>query len=194
MTPPNPAPFQQLNLTRISPYSRNEKIRRALWNLVRATLFRPSPRRLYGWRNLLLRTFGATIAPNAVVEPTVRVFHPWLLTLGDWSHLGPGVNVYNLGPITVGDHTVVSQNAFLCAGTHDYTRPNLPLLRPTIRIGNGVWVAMEAFVCPGVTVGDNAVVGARAVVTKDVAPGTVVAGNPARVVKERRMESGDGAR
>lgn len=184
---PAPVPFQQLQVTRSSPYSRSEIIRRLAWNLTRVVLFRPSPRHLFRWRNLVLRWFGARIGPNTRIEPTVRIFHPWLLTIGDWTHIGAGVNLYNLGPLFIGDHSVISQNALLCAGTHDYTHPNLPLLRPPIKIGSGVWIAVDAFIGPGITVGDNAVVGARAVVTKDVPPGMVVAGNPARVIKERPM-------
>ena len=185
--PDPPVPFQQLQVTRASPYSRNEKIRRVVWNLARAVLFRPSPKRCFRWRNVVLRWFGARIGPNTFIEPTVRIFHPWLLTIGDWTHIGGGANLYSLGPISIGDHSVVSQDAFLCAGTHDYTHPNLPLLRPPVAIGSGVWVAVEAFIAPGVTVGDNSVVGARAVVGKDVPPGVVVAGNPARVIKQRPM-------
>lgn len=117
--------------------------------------------------------------------------HPWLLKVGAYSCLGDGVNVYNLGPVSIGEHTVVSQNVHICAGTHDYTRPALPLLRLPITIGSGVWVCADAFVGPGVTIGDNSVVGARAVVTKDVPPAVVVAGNPARVVRARPWTGGD---
>ena len=183
------APFQRLDLTRSMPYTAGEYARRFAWAAVRALLFRPTPKKLFRFRNRLLRGFGARIGPNAVVDQTARVFHPWLLEVGDWSHVAAGVNVYNLGPVSIGAHTVVSQGVFLCAGTHDYTRPDLPLVRPPIKIGSGVWIAAEAFVGPNVTVGDNAVVGARAVVSKDVPPGMVVAGNPARVVKAREMQS-----
>ncbi|MEE9211386.1 MAG: hypothetical protein V3U29_01905, partial [Phycisphaeraceae bacterium] len=86
-------------------------------------------------------------------------------------------------------HSVVSQDAHLCAGTHDYTQPHLPLQRPPINIGNGVWVCADAFIGPGVTIGDNSVVAARAVVTKDVPPGVVVGGNPAQVITHRPMGS-----
>jgi len=186
--PAAPVPFQQLQSTRASPYSRDEKIRRAVWLIVRATLFRPSPKRLFRWRNMLLRRFGATVGRNTLIEPTARVIHPWLLHVGDWTHIAGGVNLYNLGKISIGDHSVVSQDAFVCAGTHDYAQPHLPLLRPSITIGSGVWVAAEAFIGPGVTVGDNSVVGARAVVARDVPPGVVVAGNPARVIRPRPMK------
>jgi putative colanic acid biosynthesis acetyltransferase WcaF len=185
-----PAPFQRCDLTRSSPYSPGERIRRLAWNFARATLFRWTPKHLFRLRNMLLRAFGARVGPNTVVESSARIFHPWLLEVGDWSHVGAEVNVYNLGPVSIGDHTVLSQGVYLCAGTHDYTRPDLPLLRPPIRIGHGVWIAAEAFIAPAVTVGDNAVVGARSVVTKDVPSGAVVAGNPARVIKQRPMTSG----
>ncbi len=84
---------------------------------------------------------------------------------------------------------MVSQRTHLCAGTHDYSLPDLPLRRPPIRIGSGGWICADAFIGPGVTVHDNSVVGARAVVTKDVPAGMVVAGNPARVVKTRLMRA-----
>jgi putative colanic acid biosynthesis acetyltransferase WcaF len=113
------------------------------------------------------------------------VVHPWLLALGQHTVLSDGVVVYNLGPVKIGEHTVVSQDVYLCAGTHDYTRVDLPLQRPPITIGSGVWVCAGAFIGPGVTIGDNAIVGARAVVMQDVPPATIVAGNPAKVIKER---------
>ena len=186
-----PAPFQRCDLTRTTPYSLGERLRRVAWAVARAILFRPTPKRLFRLRNALLRGFGARVGPNTVVESSVRIFHPWLLEIGDWSHVSAGVDLYNLGRVTIGDHTVLSQRVFVCAGTHDYTRAELPLLRPPIRIGHGVWIAAEAFVAPNVTIGDNAVVAARAVVTRDVPPGTVVAGNPARVIKQREMARGN---
>lgn len=187
--PPGGVPgiFQRLDQCQSFPYSKKEYARRAAWGLVRATLFRRSPRRAFRWRAALLRWFGATVGANVYIRPTCDVFHPWLLTTGDWVSLADGVAVYNLGPIRIGSHTTISQGAYLCAGSHDYARPDLPLVRPPITIGSGVWIAAQAFVGPGVTVGDNAVVGARAVVARDVPPGTVVAGNPARVIKARPM-------
>jgi putative colanic acid biosynthesis acetyltransferase WcaF len=182
-----PRIFQRLDTTAPFPYSVSEYARRFAWEWVQRTLIRLSFRKAHGWRRFWLRLFGARLASTAATKPTTIVRHPWLLTMGEHSVLAEGVNVYNLGPVTIGDHTVVSQDAYLCAGTHDYTQPNLPLLRPPITIGSGVWVCAGAFIGPGVTIGDNAIVGARAVVMKNVPPGVIVAGNPAEVVRERPM-------
>lgn len=197
--PPEPAAasaaarpiFQRLDRSAPSPYSRKEYAGRFTWEVVRLLLFRPSPRRAFRWRAMLLRWFGARIGKPLYVRPTCRVVYPWLLETGDWVQLGDDVVVYNLGPVRIGTHTTVSQGTYLCAGSHDYTQPDLPLTRPPITLGNGVWVAAQAFIGPGVTVGDNSVVGARAVVTRDVPPGVVVGGNPARVIKPRPMKSAE---
>ena len=106
----------------------------------------------------------------------------------DCSCIGDNVHVYNLGPISLGAHTTVSQNCHLCAGTHDYKDPAMPLVRASIRIGRGCWVCADAFIGPGVCIGDNTIVGARAVVMKSVGPDVIVAGNPARTVCQRPME------
>lgn len=186
--PTDPSPvFQRLDRVSAYPYSRGEYLRRFLWNVVQLLFIRMSPGRAMGWRRFWLKTFGAKVGKLSGTRPTTRIVHPWLLTLNDYAMLGDNVTVYNLGPVEVGAHSVVSQNTHLCAGTHDYTKPELPLLRSSITIGQGVWVCADAYVGPGVTIGDNAVVGARSVVTGDVEPGVVVAGNPAKVVKRRPM-------
>jgi putative colanic acid biosynthesis acetyltransferase WcaF len=179
--------FQRLDTVSPYPYPLKDYVRRALWEAVQATLIRLSPRRAHGWRAFWLRVFGADLARSCYLKNTTRVRHPWLLKVGRHSAIAEDVNLYNLGPITIGDHSVISQGAHLCAGTHDYTQPSLPLVRPPITIGSGVWVCAEAFIGPNVTVGDNAIVGARAVVMKDVPANMIVAGNPAEIVRERTM-------
>ncbi len=186
--PPDPPPskaFQTLDRTVSHPYTRSEYIRRYLWLAIQATFYRLPLPRAYAWRRFWLRLFGAKLGTAAAVHATTRILHPWLFELGNWSNLSSGVVVYNLGPVKIGNHTVISQDAYLCAGTHDYTMPTLPLLREPITIGDGVWIAAGAFVGPGVTIRNNSVVGARAVVMKDVESNVVVAGNPARVIKPR---------
>jgi putative colanic acid biosynthesis acetyltransferase WcaF len=183
--PDAPQVFHRLDQTASYPYSLSEYARRYAWGFVQRFLVRPSPGRAHGWRRFWLRRFGAALADTSGTKPTTRIWHPWLFSIGRHSVVAEGVEIYNLGPVSVGDHTVISQNAYLCAGTHDHTQPNLPLLRPPIRIGSGVWICAGAFIGPGVTIGDNAVVAACAVVVKDVPPGMIVGGNPAKVIKPR---------
>lgn len=179
---------QRLDQTDPFPYSRSEYIARFAWIILQSTLFRFSLPRAYRWRRMLLKMFRARIAAGAGVRRTARVVHPWLLEIGEHSIIGDHVNVYNLAMIRIGDHTVISQGTTLCGGTHDYRRGDLPLMRLPITIGNGVWIAAEAFISPDVVIGDNAVVGARAVVVKNVGPDAVVAGNPARLLRLRWQE------
>jgi putative colanic acid biosynthesis acetyltransferase WcaF len=170
-----------------SGYSKGEVARRLLWYAVQATLFRWSPRRLHGIRIGLLRLFGADIpAPGTTrIFPTATVHFPWKLALAPRSMIGPGVTVLNIAPITLGRGANVSQNCHLCSGTHDYNRWSMPLVAKPIVIGDNVWICADAFVGPGVTIGELCVVGARSVVVRDLPPRKVCVGNPCRPVKDR---------
>jgi len=140
---------------------------------------------MWGWRRVILRAMGAKIGENVHIYPSVDITIPWNLAIGDESALGARVIVYALGPVSIGNQTTVSQGAHLCAGTHDYREPNMPLVKSRIDIGNGVWVCADAFIGPDVKIGDSAIVGARAVVMKDVSTATIVVGNPAKAIGHR---------
>jgi putative colanic acid biosynthesis acetyltransferase WcaF len=169
----------------ISAWTLREKIARALWMIVRGSLFRWSWHDWYGWRRFLLRAFGARIGRQVVIRPSARVEIPWLLSVGDYSSIGDFAIVYNLGPIAIGRRVSISQYAHLCAGTHDFSRWSMPLLRPPIVVGDDVWIAAEAFVGPGVSIGEGAILGARACAFRDVPPWTINVGQPARVLRQR---------
>jgi len=169
------------------PYSRNEYLGRILW-LLAGPLFRFSPRPLFAWRRFILRCFGAKVGHGVHVYPSARIEIPWNLSIGAQASLGENVLVYSLGLVEIGPRTTVSHNAHLCAGSHDYRDPGLPLLRLPITIGADAWICAQSFVGPGVVIGDGAVVGACAVVMGPVEPWVVVAGNPARFVKQRVMK------
>jgi len=160
---------------------------RFLWVIVQATLWRLAWRRITFLRPAILRAFGADVAWRTQIAGSVKIYFPWWLSIGVDTAIGPGVTIYNLGGLSIGSRVVISHNAYVCGGTHDYTKPNYPLVRKTVIVGDDVWIATAAFVCPGVSIGKGAVVGACAVVTRDVTAWTVVAGNPARAIKTRAM-------
>lgn len=175
-------------------FSRREKIGRLLWSVVQATAFRWSFRRADGWRATLLRWFGATIGDGCLIRGSIRVEVPWNLTLGARCSIGEGAILYCLGPVTVGDRTMISQYAHVCAGTHDHTRSDYPLYRVPIRIGSDVWLCADTYVAPGAVVGDGVMVGARGVVVKDLPPWTTCVGMPARPIGPRtyrNLETGE---
>jgi putative colanic acid biosynthesis acetyltransferase WcaF len=162
-----------------------EIVCRTLWELLRAPLFAWTPRPFWGWRRTVLRVFGAQIGQNVHIHPTVRIAIPWNLSVDENSALGDGAIVYSLGRISIGRDATVSQYAHLCAGTHDYRRKDMRLLKSPITIEDGAWICADAFIGPGVKIGMFAIVGARAVVTKDVDQNVIVGGNPARELATR---------
>lgn len=160
--------------------------KRIIWYLVNHTIFRIF---CYGrffckCRNLLLRTFGAIIDKEAYIYPTCEIFAPWNLTVGR-ACIGPKTRLYNKGKIVIGNDCVISQGSYLCTASHHICSLMLPLKTADIIIKDNVWIAADAFIGPGVTIEKGAVVGARAAVFKDVAPWTVVGGNPAKYLKDR---------
>lgn len=170
-----------------SPHSFSNKLGRVLWAVVWCLLFRPTPRLLFGWRRMLLRLFGAQIGRNARISPSVTVWAPWNLTVGTEASVAHHVDCYCVDRITIGDHATVSQYSFLCSAGHDVCDPHMQLTHAPIDIGNEAWVCAGAFVGPGIRIGEGAVVGARSVVTRDVAAWMIVAGNPARVLRRREL-------
>ncbi len=160
---------------------------RALWQVVEFSVWRLAWKRIYFLRPAILRMFGASLPFRCLIGSGVKVYFPWALQIGEQVAISNGVVFYNLGGIKLGNRVVVSQDVYFCGGTHDYTRPNYPLRRMAIHIEDDVWIGAGAFIGPGVTIGQGTVVGARAVVSKDIPAWKVVAGNPARVIKDRAI-------
>lgn len=131
--------------------------------------------------------FGARLASTANIYATAKIWSPRNLIMGEYAAIGPNVNVYCMAPITVGSYAVISQGAHLCAGTHDVDDPQFQLRARPIIIGDRAWVATEAFVGPGVSVGEGAVLGARACAMQSLKPFTIYTGNPAVLLRERRV-------
>jgi putative colanic acid biosynthesis acetyltransferase WcaF len=170
-----------------SPWSLSHRLKYALWTLVWASLYRTTPKPLYRWRILLLRCFGAKILGRCYVASSSKVKFPWHLTMHDRASLGDHCEVYNLGHVHLGERVTIAQHVYLCAGTHDLSKSSLPLVVGDINIGADVFVGAKALILPGVNLGEGSVVGAGSVVTKDVEPWTIVAGNPARPIRKREF-------
>lgn len=163
------------------------KFVRVLWQIVWLILFRPSPVILHSWRRFLLRIFGARIGKGAHPYPSARIWAPWNLEMGDYSCLGHYVDCYCVDEVKIGNHVTVSQYSYLCTASHDIEDPKMRLIIAPIIIEDGAWITAGVYIGPGITVGEGAVLGAHSVVVKDVEPWTVVAGNPARFIKNRKL-------
>lgn len=186
----DPAPHSgRIDLSRsVTQWDRAVKIKRVCWEWLLKPIFMALPRPCSRQRIALLRLMGAEIGTDCLIEPRVDVLMPWNLRLASFVAIGRQVEIYNYALVTIGTMTVVSQYAYLCTGSHDYTHPHMPLIWKPITIGSECWVAAGVFVAPGVTVGSGTVIGAHSVVTKDMPAWTVCAGNPCRALKPRLLQ------
>jgi len=168
------------------------KLERIAFGVVWLLLARFTPPPLFAWRRMLLRLFGARIGPGVRVYGSTRVWLPRHLEIAEGALIGPGAELYNQGRIVIAPYCVVSQRAFICASTHRLSDPDFALDPRPVSLGRGCWVAAEAFVGPGVTMGDGAVLAARGALFEDGRPMTIYRGNPAAAVGERRFDERGG--
>lgn len=174
-----------------SQLSLRHKMVRLVWGWFWLLLFRPSPRIAFAWRRCLLRIFGAKIAVGVRIYSSAKIYYPPNLILDENVVVAPDVDLYCVDTIHIKSNSMVSQYSYLCTASHDYSQPHLPLITAPICIEPQAWVCADVFIGPGVTVGEGAVVGARSTVTRNVESWTVVAGNPARLIRPRVMKRGD---
>ncbi len=130
-----------------------------------------------GW---LLRRFAAC-GENVSLQLPVVINHPDHLRVGSRVSINAFVHIWALGGVTIGDDTLIASHVAITSLTHDpkaETYASSAVTKPVV-IGRNVWIGAHAVILPGVTIGDGAIVGAGAVVTKDVAPRTIVTGVPA---------------
>lgn len=172
--------------------SLTNKMARALWNIVRAVLFRPFGTKLFlPWRMFLLKLFGAKVHWDSGVYCSTKIWAPWNLTLGHNAWLGPDVICYNQAMVTLEDNVTVSQYGYLCTAGHKTDCLNTKddgLIIAPITLKKNAWIGTRAFIGMGVEIGEGAIVGATASVFKDVEPMTIVGGNPAKVIKQRKLK------
>jgi len=170
-------------------FSLKNRISRVIWNICYLIFFRFSPNPFHSWRIMILKIFGAKIGKDVHVYPKVKIWAPWNLVLGDECGIANNAILYSQDVIYIGKRSVISQGAHLVAGTHDYTKSGFPLITKPITIGDHVWIAAEAFVHPGISIGEGTVVGARSVVSKNLPAWKVCSGFPCLPVKDRKLDN-----
>lgn len=167
------------------------KIKRVVWNITAAFLFRPFITPVFRkWRIALLRMFGAKVEWDANVYASVKIWAPWMLQMGHRACLGPEVICYNQDWVVLEDDAIVSQYSYLCTAGHDVDHANTAdsgLITAPIVLHRGAWVGSRAYIGMEVEIGEGAVVGATASVYKSVEPWSVVGGNPCKIIKMRKL-------
>lgn len=137
-------------------------------------------------RTEILKMLFGNVGKNIYIEPSFKCDYGYNITVGDNFFANYDCVMLDVCPITIGS------NVFLAPGVHIYTatHPLDPVERSSgyeygksVKIGNDVWLGGRSVICPGVTIGNNVVVAAGAVVTKDVPDNVVVGGNPAKIIK-----------
>ena len=171
-----------------NPHSLRNKLGRLTWSIVYWTIYRWTPPRLgMPLRKFILKIFGARIG-KSWIHPSTVIWAPWLLTIEDDSYVDRNCNLYNAYGIQIGTRVIISFQTTLCTASHDYKQIGYPLIGGPIVAEQDSWIAAAAFICPGVRIGEGAVVAACSVVTRDAPSWQVVGGNPAKVIKKRTIE------
>jgi len=135
-------------------------------------------------RELLAHLTGRAVDESVTVFPPLYADFGKNIVLGRRVFINAGCTFQDQGGVTIGDDSLIGHNVVFATLNHDLDPARRADMHPApIVVGRNVWIGSNATVLPGVSIGDNAVVAAAAVVTKDVPAGTVVVGSPARVVR-----------
>lgn len=158
----------------------------ALWCIVQALFLRsfvPGTAQ----RSAALRLFGARIGKGVVIKPGTRVKFPWKLEVGDHTWIGEDVWIDNLAFVKIGNNCCLSQGAYLCTGSHDWSKPSFDLIVKPIEIHDNAWIAARALVAPGTVVAQGAVVGLGSLAKGRLMEWSIYTGVPAKKVQDRRL-------
>lgn len=144
-----------------------------------------------GWFHAQLIRRGARVSSLAFFsDPKMIIGKLELLVVGDFSFVGRAHLAVH-APVWIGSRVCINDGAQLLSASHDVTHPHWPAFARPIRVEDHAWVATNAMILPGVTIGQGGVVGAGAVVTRDVPDHAVAVGNPARNLPEHRSATLD---
>ena len=138
-----------------------------------------------GLKVALLKLFGAKIGEGVIIKPGVNIKYPWKLNIAGHCWIGEKVWIDNLECVTIGSNVCISQGAMLLTGNHNYKKSTFDLMIAPIILNDGAWIGAKTVVCPGVTVGEHAVLTVGAVATKNMEAYGIYQGNPAVWMKKR---------
>lgn len=163
-------------------------VKRFVWYYVNLLFFANSFLPFYGIKALLLKAFGARIGKRPIIKPGVNIKYPWFLEMGDYVSIGENVWIDNLGEVSFGNHSTVSQGAMLVTGNHDFKKESFDLIVKGIVLEEGSWVGARSVVCPGVTLKSHSVLAVGSVATKDLDSYSIYQGNPAVKIRSRVLK------
>lgn len=150
------------------------RAKEAAWLLVSGLLIEswlPGSR----WRCWLLRCFGARIGSGVTVKPHIRVKFPWRLVIDDDVWIGEAVWIDNLGEVNIDHDVCISQGAYLCTGSHDWSSTSFNLIVRPIEIASHAWIGAMARLGPGTRVGESTVVAMGTTVSGELEPNMIYA-------------------
>lgn len=134
------------------------------------------------YNSLVKELFYGKIGEGSYMMPPLTVVGANAISIGKNVFIMDGVLMMGSGGITIDDHVQMAANVQILSNNHDLRDREVITLAP-VHICRNAWIGAGATILPGVTIGENAVVGAASVVTRDVEPNTIVAGNPAKVLR-----------
>ena len=168
-------------------YQPGSSIKRICWYIVNLVFFKSGCFPFYKLKVFLLRGFGANVGKGVIIKPCVNIKYAWNLSIGNYTWIGEGVWIDNLGKIMIGNSVCLSQGAMLLCGNHNYNSKQFDLMVKDIILEDGCWIGAKAIVCGGITCGSHAVLAVASVANNNLEPYGIYQGNPAVKIKTRQI-------
>ena len=143
---------------------------------------------LHTIRNILFVLSGVTIGKGSTIHIGARFYQPNNIHIGQGTIIGDHVTLDGRAPLIIGNHVDIASQVMIFNSQHDVNHPHFNAIEKSVTIEDYVFIGPRSIILPGVTIHKGAVVGAGAVVTKDVAPKSIVGGVPAKIIGQRNVE------
>lgn len=148
------------------------------------------------FRKFFYRLFGMEIGPKSTIHMMARIYDPRHITIGEGTLIGEKATLdgrkqlpNSQGGLEIGNHVDIASEVMIWTSQHDIHSEDMKPIEAKVTIGDYVFIGPRTIILPGVTVGKGAIIAAGSVVTKDVKPGTIVAGTPAKEIGKRKTKN-----